>query len=209
MAYQKKDFSALENFMPANCFDDIFSYIKQYNIQLSITPQRKSIHGNYKHNFITKTNAISVNGTLNQYAFIITLIHEIAHCICMNAHGRKALPHGQEWQNIYSQLLIQFTAKNIFPDDILHHLQNTIRSPKASSCGDPQLEKVLVKYNKNAEDRIITYVEDLATNDLFSTPEGKIFRCLEKRRTRYLCEEIKTKKKYLFPAIYQIQRVEH
>jgi hypothetical protein len=127
----------------------------------------------------------------------------------MNAHGRKALPHGQEWQTIYSQLLLQFTAKNIFPDDILYHLQNTIRSPKASSCGDPQLEKVLVKYNENAEDKIITYVEDLASNELFSTPEGKIFRCLEKRRTRYLCEEIQTKKNYLFPAIYQIQRVKH
>ncbi len=209
MAYQKKDIKALENFIPANCFDDIFNYLHQYKIQLSVTPQRKSIHGNYQHNFITKENKISVNGTLNPYAFLVTLIHEIAHCICMNDYGRKVSPHGKEWQAIYAKLLLQFTAKNIFPEDIQHHLQKTIKSPKASSCADPSLEKVLAKYNKNAHTQNIEYVEDLAINDLFATPDNRIFRCLEKRRTRYLCEEVQTKKRYLFPGIYQIQKVQH
>jgi SprT protein len=208
MAYLREKFTALEKFMPEHCFDDIFAYIQQYKIQLVITPQRKSIHGNYKHNFITRENKITVNGTLNKYAFIITLIHEIAHCICINQYGRKPLPHGTEWQGIYSKLLLQFTAKNIFPEDVLLQLQRTIMSPKASSCGDPALEKILATYNTNAEENIIMYVEDLAIGDLFKTPEGKMFLILEKKRTRYLCQEVITGKNYLFPAIYQIKKIE-
>jgi SprT protein len=208
MAYQKKDLKALEQFIPPNCFDDIYVYLAQYNIQLSVTPQRKSIHGNYQYNSLTKQNKISVNGTLNQYAFLITLIHEIAHCICTNMHGRNVSPHGKEWQDIYAQLLLQFTLKNIFPEDILQQLQKTIRNPKASTCADPSLEKVLDRYNNGAAEQSIEYVEDLQHGDYFVTPEGKIFQRLEKRRTRYLCLEIATNKKYLFPSIYQIKRVE-
>jgi SprT protein len=209
MAYQKKNLQALANFMPDDSFDTIFEYLQQYSIQLTITPQRKSIHGNYQYNFITKQNKISVNGSLNKYAFLITLIHEIAHCICMHQHGRKASPHGAEWQSIYSQLLVQFTAKNIFPADIFVQLQKTITNPKASTCADPSLEKVLAKYNANAAEQQIVYVEDLVDGELFITPDNRIFICLQKQRTRYLCQEVSTKKKYLFPGIYQIKKVEH
>jgi SprT protein len=209
MAYQKKKLAALADFMPPNCFDDVFLYLRQYNIQLTITPQRKSIHGNYQYNFITKQNKISINGTLNKYAFLITLIHEIAHCVCLHQHGRKVSPHGQEWQDIYSQLLLQFTNKNIFPEAIHRQLQHTIHNPKASSCADPRLEKILATFNTNAAEQQIVYVEDLAPNELFITPDNRTFICLEKRRTRYLCQEIETKKNFLFPGIYQIKRVEH
>jgi SprT protein len=127
----------------------------------------------------------------------------------MHQHGRKASPHGAEWQGIYSKLLQEFTQKNVFPDEILLHLQQTIINPKASSCADPSLEKVLAKYNANAADQQIVYVEDLAPGELFVTPENKTFICIQKRRTRYLCQEVSTKKMFLFPAIYQIQKVEH
>jgi SprT protein len=209
MAFQKKELNALQQFLPENCFEPIVFYLNKYSIQLSITQQRKTIHGNYKYDFETKKNRISVNGNLNIYAFLITLIHEIAHCVCLHEHGHRVPPHGAHWQQIYRIMLKDFVALNIFPQDILAQLQKTIQNPKASTCADPALEKILVLYNAQNSVQEIIYVEDVPEGAHFATSDDKIFKRLQKRRTRYLCENYHTKQQYLFPSIYQIKKIIH
>jgi hypothetical protein len=43
--------------------------------------------------------------------------------------------------------------------------------------------------------------------ELFKTEKGQIFKMIEKRRTRFLCEEECTGKRYLFPSIYEVYKV--
>ena len=170
---------------------------------MSVTPERKSILGNYQFDSQTNTNKISVNGTLNPYNFLITLLHEIAHCICFTNYRNKVLPHGKEWQQIFSILLEKFIAKNVFPEDIIKALHKNLNSPKASSCSDAHLLKTLSKYDTVTDDSV--FVESIEAQLYFTNSKGQIFKKLDKQRTRYICEEIKTGKKYLFPALYKVK----
>lgn len=204
MGYKRQDFSALANFMPDNCLEDVLEYIYLHKIQLKITPSRNSILGNYRYNPADGKHAISINGTLNKYSFLVTLLHEIAHCLCYVQHGNNASPHGAEWQNIFSKLLQQFISKDIFPADIVAALQRNVHNPKASSCSDVHLQKALEKYD-NIIDEYNIYVEQIADDNFFITPKGIVFKKLYKRRTRYLCEHIITKQKFLFPALYKVK----
>jgi SprT protein len=204
MAYKREDFSALANFMPPHCLESVLVYINEHKIQLKITPSRNSILGNYSYNPKTRKHCITINGTLNQYSFLITLLHEIAHCICFVQYGRKASPHGAQWQYIFSGLLQEFISKNIFPDDILNALHKNVYNPKASSCSDIHLQKALEKYDATS-DLELCYLEQIALNQYFITSKGKIFIRLQKRRTRYLCEEVNSKLHYLFPALYKVK----
>ncbi len=204
MAYQKQDFSALANFLPPGCLEDILPYIFDHKIQLKITPDRSSILGNYIYNTHTKRHSISVNGTLNPFSFLVTLLHEIAHCLCFVQFGKNAAPHGLEWQSIYSQLLQEFIKKNIFPQDIVEALLKNVHNPKASSCADASLQKALEKYDTNKPQSVV-YVEDIPLYQHFITAKGKIFKKLKKRRTRYLCSELNTNELFLFPPLYKVK----
>jgi SprT protein len=202
MAYQQQDLSALKNFIIPNSYDDLVSHIYTHKIALKITRERKSIHGNYTYNPAEGINRISINGNLNPYAFTITLIHEIAHCICFNNYKNKVQAHGKEWQKIYSDLLLHFLSLNIFPKDIGQALIGQIASPSASTCADPFLEKVLQQYNLTDDGKV--YIESLKPNNYFQLDDGKIFKLIGKRRTRYICERIDTGNKYLFNAIHRV-----
>jgi SprT protein len=204
MAYQKQDFSALAQFMPEGCLEDVLTYIYGHKIQLKITPNRNSILGNYSFNPQTGKHSITINGTLNKYSFLVTMLHEIAHCICFKQFGNNAAPHGAQWQNIFSVLLKQFLAKNIFPQDLVVALQKNVHNPKASSCSDIHLQKALELYDEPQADAKI-YVEQIPDNAFFITPKGLVFKKLQKRRTRYLCEQATTKQHFLFPALYKVK----
>ena len=195
MAYQKKDIKALENFIPANCFDDIFNYLHQYKIQLSVTPQRKSIHGNYQHNFITKENKISVNGTLNPYAFLVTLIHEIAHLVAFEKFGRNIKPHGEEWKITFQRLMVPFIRPEIFPHHLLPLLARHFRNPSASSDTDTTLSLALKQFDQQNDKN---YVFEIPYGSVFRISNGKIFKKIAVRTKRFECLEISTGKTYLF-----------
>ncbi len=205
MAFVKKDFESLKDFLPANTFDTVFEYIKTYGIQLTITKERHTIHGNFRFNPKDNLNKISVNGSLNKYAFLITLLHEIAHCITLHQNGYNVPPHGTEWQSNFSAMLQLFINQDIFPTDINYQLQKTSIAPKASSCADADLERVLLKYNENKEDNTLVAVEQLPIGTYFLDKNKNEFYLVEKRRTKYLCHRIKDNKMYLFPALYTVQ----
>ena len=47
-------------------------------------------------------------------------------------------------------------------------------------------------------------MEQLSIGDTFKTEKGDFFVLKQKRRTRFACENIHTKKIYLFPGIYEV-----
>jgi SprT protein len=201
MAYSNEPLRGLEDFIPKGSFEKVLPYLKKYGIQLTVTKQRKSILGNYKVDMRDKVNRISVNGNLNEYSFLITLIHEIAHCICFNNYGARAIPHGKEWQNIYTTLLDEFVQENIFPDNLLPALHKHILAPKAS-CSDIELEKALDIYDEQQDGSV--YLDSIPFESYFIAQNDKWYKVKEKRRTRYLCEEKETGRLFLFSAHYKV-----
>lgn len=202
MPKQEAPLLQLKTYLPSGTFDDVLHYLQHYKVHLTITRQRQSVLGDYRHAAGDKTHRISVNGNLNPYAFLITLLHELAHLFTYEQYGHRVQSHGREWKNEFSKLLARFLLKKVFPSDIEKALMNTLQNPAASSCGDEKLLRVLHHYDEKKEGAHL--VEQVAEGALFVIKGGRIFKRGEKIRKRYKCTEVETGKIYLFSAVYEI-----
>ena len=205
MPKQEAPLSQLNSFLPAGTYVAVEEYLRFYKIHLTVTQHRKSILGDYRHRTGFKNHRISVNGSLNKFSFLITLLHEIAHLLTFEKYGNKVQAHGIEWRTLYAQLLKQFVDNKIFPADIEKELLSSLKNPAASSCAEDDLIRVLRKYDTNSNGYKL--VEEIPLNGLFKIDDGKIFKKGEKQRKRFKCLEVKTGKVYLFSPVYEVELI--
>jgi SprT protein len=202
MPKQEAPLDSLRRFIPAQAVPKVLEYLQQYRVHLTITRERKSVLGDYRHATTQQTHRISINGSLNTYAFLITLIHELAHLVTFMKYGNRVQAHGKEWKQTYALLLADFLQQHIFPADIEQSIRQSLHDLPASSCADEGLMRVLKKYDR---DNGLVMVEQLPEGQLFDIGEGRIFKKGKKLRKRYQCLEVKTGKMYLFSPIYEVK----
>lgn len=195
----------LQQYLPPGTSEPVLAYLHQYKVHLTITQHRKSILGDYRHRTHDYHHRISVNGNLNPFSFLITLLHELAHLITFEQCGNKVMAHGREWKNIYGDLLKQFLQHKIFPADIQKELLISLKNPAASSCAEDDLLRVLRRYDAKQSHQIL--VEELPIDSVFRTGDGRIFQKGEKLRKRFKCVELKTKRVYLFSPVYEVEEI--
>ena len=136
MSKKEAPLNSLQSFLPPHTYEPVVAYLQQYKVHLTVARERKSILGDYRHRTAHKAHRISVNGNLNTYAFLLTLLHELAHLLTFERFGNNVLAHGREWKTIFGQLLAQFLQHHVFPADIEKALIQSISNPAASSCAD-------------------------------------------------------------------------
>ena len=202
MPRKEAPLNQLQTYLPPNTFEAVRQYLHQYRVHLTVAKERKSILGDYRHRTQGKTHRISVNGNLNTYSFLITLLHELAHLLTFEKFGNKVQSHGKEWKFIFGQLLDQFIRHEVFPIDIKHALLQSLQNPVASSCADDVLLRVLKTYDKRRDNFV--FVENVLEGQLFKTHDGKVFKKGEKLRKRFKCIEVATKRLYLFSPVYEV-----
>jgi len=195
----------LRSYLPEGSFEDVNHYLVHYKVHLTVTRQRQTVLGDYRHAHDGKAHRISINGNLNKYSFLITLLHELAHLFTYERYGHRVQAHGQQWKDEFSKILVQFLAKKIFPSEIEAALLQTLKNPAASSCGDEKLLRVLRNYDKTKEDHFL--VEQLKEGQAFRIKGNRIFVKGPKIRTRYKCIEPATKKWYLFSGLYEVELI--
>jgi SprT protein len=197
--------NTLQQFLPEGTLQAVMSYLEKFRVHLTVTQERKSILGDYRHRTGFKNHRISVNGNLNKWAFLVTLVHELAHLLCFEQYGNRVSPHGTEWKKIYGSLLQSFLQEHVFPADIESELRQMLKNPSASSCAEDGLVRVLHRYDEKKSGRVL--VEQLPENSLFRTTDGRVFNRGEKLRKRYKCRELKTGRWYLFSPVFEVERV--
>ena len=205
MPKQEFPLTYLENYLPASAAPPALALLQQYKVHLTITRERKSVLGDYRHAHNNAAHRISVNGNLNQYAFLITLIHEVAHLVTFLEYGNRVQAHGREWKQLYKTQLLPFLELTIFPQDIGAALQSSLHNLPASSCADEGLMRILRRYDKKEENMLL--VEELPDGALFTLDDGKLFKKGKRLRKRFQCTEVKTGKLYLFSPIYEVKKV--
>lgn len=203
MSKKEAPISHLEQFLPPGTYEPVLQYLHFYKVHLTVAKERKTILGDYRHRTGIHSHRISVNGNLNQYSFLITLLHELAHLLTFEKWGNKVASHGKEWKTIFGKLLAQFIEHNIFPEDIKHALLQSLHNPAASSCADEILLRTLKKYDTQQSSS--HFVESLPEGALFKTHDGRIFKKGEKMRKRFRCVEVATKRMYLFSPVYEVE----
>jgi hypothetical protein len=184
----------------------VVQLIHQYKVHLTVTRARKSVLGDYRHPFMGSNHKITVNGNLNQYEFLITLLHELAHLLCFEQHRNRVEAHGKEWKNFYGSLLKAFIDLDLFPDDITKSLKKTLLNPAATANGETALLLVLRRYNPLKKAGVVVLAH-LADGTLFKEIKGRTFRKIKLRRKRIECIEIATGNIYLFSALSEVEIV--
>lgn len=205
MPKEESPLSGLNAFIPEGCFPEVVSYLRQYKVHLTVTRERKSILGNYRNSIPGRNHRISVNGNLNKYAFLITLLHELAHLLAYEKYGNSILPHGRQWKHEYTTILSSFLARKIFPADIEKAILLNLEDPAASNCADVPLTRVLRKYDNGK--KAMVFVEEISEGGLFKLKDGKIFSRGEKVKKRFKCREVATGKMYLFSPVYEVEAI--
>jgi SprT protein len=196
--------STLQTYLPPGTYEAVMIYLQQYKVHLTVTRERKSILGDYRHRTHQSNHRITINSTLNPYAFLVTLLHELAHLLTFEKYGNKVQAHGQEWKLLFAELLKQFLANRIFPADIERELKISLSNPAASSCAEEGLVRVLKRYDERDPETF--FVEELLIGTIFQTSDGRIFKKGEKLRKRYQCVELRSKKLYLFSGVYEVKK---
>jgi hypothetical protein len=193
----------LQKFLPPGTYDAVLQYLKVYKVHLTVARERKSILGDYRHQTHHANHRISVNGNLNKFSFLVTLLHELAHLLTFEQFGNRVQAHGREWKGIYGKLLEQFIQNKVFPADIEWELLRSLKNPAATSCAEDGLIRVLRKYDDAKSDHRL--VEEIPENGLFRCDDGRIFKKGERMRKRFKCIEVKTGKVYLFSPVYEVE----
>ena len=190
------------SFIPPKAIPFVEFLIDAHSFDLLIVNQRQTKHGDFRK-LPNGKYQITVNNNLNKHQFLLTLVHEIAHHVTHQKFGRVQ-PHGQEWKKVFQHLMLPFLRLEIYPKEMIGHLANYLKNPKASTDSDVRLSLAL-RGNIAEEDK----------NFIFSLPFGTLFifknavyKRGNMRRTRIECLEMKTKKVYLFNQNVEVKLYE-
>tara|TARA_B100001063_G_scaffold81050_1_gene75415 strand:- start:858 stop:1466 length:609 start_codon:yes stop_codon:yes gene_type:complete len=184
----------LKEFIPLKSINYIASLIEKENIQFKIVKERNTKHGDFKRT-IYGDYIITINKFYNPYRFVLTLVHELAHYFVTIEHY-KPKPHGKLWKSKFKNLLEPILNESVFPKDLLNCLLIHMKEPKSTFSYDLVLSKVLDKYDNSNEK--YSYLDEVQDGEIFIYGDGNKFLKIKKRRKRYLCENLHTKRKYLF-----------
>lgn len=195
----------LSKYIPAPAVPLLTEWVIGFNVHLKVTKARNSKLGDYRHPFGNDGHRITINHNLNSYAFLITLVHEIAHLTTWNKYQNRVAPHGSEWKNEYKTLMREVVKLKVFPDDVYSSLVAYMQNPAASSCSDENLLRTLRNYDLN---RTHLHLEELEENTLFALDNGMIMRKGPKSRKRYKCYEVNVKRYYMVSPLAEVTKIE-
>jgi SprT protein len=191
--------------VPAAAVEYCIRLWKESRFELKITRSRQSKVGDFTSRRSKGVPRITINNDLNPYVFLMTYIHEVAHLRVFMRYGNRVDAHGEEWRTTFTDLMIPVMWESVFPEEILHELRRHMINPKASSFSDPKLTHVFRKFDPNA--RHVVVLSQLPVGSIFHF-QGRYFKKGLLRRTRVVCQEIKTKRSYLVPVDAEVSNVQ-
>lgn len=194
--------SILSKYMPEPAVPVIAEWIVRFNFKLKIKRARASKYGDYRPPLPGLNHQITVNNDLNRYAFLITLVHEVAHLLCWERHRNTVRPHGEEWKNAFKELMRPIMRLNVFPDDVRAAVITYMQDPGASSCSDEHLTRVLKRHDEKPG---VVLLEILPMQSTFIYGKGRRFLKGPKRKSRFVCKEIDTGREYLFNPLCEVK----
>lgn len=193
----------LKKYFPERAVEVCWELIRQHHIHLKIVNERKTRHGDYRK-LSHGGHQITINANRNPYAFLLTFIHELAHLIAFEQYGSHIKPHGKEWKFIFQKLMFPLLNETIFPEKLLRILVVHFQNPKASSDTDTQLYLTLKEFDPPSSK---SYVFELLEGERFRLCDGRIFIRGKKQIKRYLCQEERTGKWFLFQPHFQVESI--
>lgn len=205
MSKKEVPLNFLSRYLPPGTDQQVLLLLQQHRVYLTITRERKTLLGDYRHRTHDQQHRISVNGNLNPYAFLITLLHELAHLLTFEQFGNRVQAHGKEWKRCYALLLESFLSLNLLPSSLCQALEEMLVNPAASSCAEDGLMRVLRQYDSPKQNHF--FLEELPAGAQFRIKDGRVFKKEALLRKRFKCKELKTGSYYLFSPVHEVEKI--
>ncbi len=196
--------SILRKYLPEAAVDKVYDMLREHQAHLKISRKRTSKLGDYRSPHKGNGHQITVNHDLNPYAFLITLVHELAHLLTWERYRNRVRAHGEEWKTAFRELMDPFMEMGIFPPDIRQALQRYLRKSYASSGSDLNLSRALREYDASREPSL----EDLEEGSIFRLSNGRTFKKGPRVRKRYRCLCIDNNRIYLVNPLVKVEVAE-
>ena len=190
----------IKSHIPTEFQEWAISYWKDLEFRFIAAGKRKSKLGDFRYNRTDRSYTITVNRTLNPWAFLVTYTHEVAHCITHKKFGPRVKHHGKEWKSEYRALLLELISSGKLPEGLVRPLALYAKNPRASSYSFPSLVEALRKFDERTG--IIT-LNDLTPGTAFRI-DNKEYTFINKRRTRALCLQQANGKRYLVSLFAEV-----
>jgi len=195
--------------LPENTHGYVAALLASHPVEVRLSRPRRTKLGDHRAPTpLRRRHRISVNDDLNPYAFLTTLLHEIAHAATWERHRariRRVRPHGPEWKTEFEQVLLPVVSGRLLPEDVSAALERSMRNPAAATCSDRDLMLALARYD--AAESGLVFVESLPAGTIFRTDGGRTFRMGPRLRSRYRCIEAGTGREYRLHPLCRVEPV--
>lgn len=193
--------------LPAPAADYVAAVLRVHPCEVRLSRPRRTKLGDHRPPGRGRDlHRITLNDDLNPYAFLTTLLHEVAHAATWEKHRRRwrpPRPHGPEWQREFAALLEPVVTADGLPADVREALAGAMHGQAAATCSDRRLALVLGRYDPPRPG--LVRVEDLVPGTVFRTDCGTVFRAGAIVRTRRRCYEWHSGAEY---RVHGLARVE-
>ena len=200
----KNNLEIFEKYLPPTTVLYCFDLWNDYKFKFKITRPRQSKLGDYCYKR-DSGHQITVNSNLNPYSFLVTYIHEVAHLQTFKQFGNKPEPHGKEWKKNFRDTFQPLMKADILPPELIVALTDYLKNPAATTQGAKPLVNALRVYDVNVDEdkTVLMQLEKGVDFEL----NGKIFTKGELRRTRFLCTDRQTGKRYVVSTNTLVKKV--
>ena len=191
------------SYLPERAITKCAALLEGHKVLIRVVRNRKTKHGDFRVQ-PKRPVSITINAMENPYRFLLTFLHEWAHYKVFSSYTFRKKPHGKEWKSIFQQMVAPFLEGEIFPESLLIPLKAHMQNVKATFAADANLTIALREFDPTNNKKCIFELEQGA---LFNAQDGRVFSKDAKRRTRFVCTCVKTKKQYLFPPFVEVSPI--
>ena len=188
----------LNKYLIPGALDFINKWCKDYPITLIIKDARITKLGDYRKD--GNRHKITLNYGLDKELSFHILTHEIAHMHVREKYGRSIKPHGIEWKNAFTTLILE--SLHLFEPKLQQILFEFAKNPRAGFYSYAPL----TQYFQLKENPEKLFLKDLPKDAVFKS-SGRIFKKGNKRKIRYICTDLSTGKKYSIHPLAPIDGV--
>lgn len=204
------DYETVRQHLPPNAWKYVLDLLQEHPVLVRVVPHRATKLGDYRPPRLGDCwHRITVNEDLNMYAFLVTLLHELAHLRVTAIHAtgtKKHKPHGVEWKKEFAAVVGPVIEESMVPRDLCVALAATLQRPRAATCGDRLLRLALSQYDHGVDQCL--YVEQLEVGACFQLQNGRQFILGDRVRSRYRCIELASGIEFRIHYLARVLRLE-
>lgn len=195
----------LSKHIPKEAVSYCFNLWQEYPFRFTTSSKRSTKLGDYRYFPKERSHTITVNNDLNPFSFLVTYVHEVAHRVTFQKHGRKVKPHGTEWKLTFKHLMLPLLNTSIFPEDVLRPLAAYLKNPAATTHANMPLLQALRKHDMSEKENM-SILNEIGIGQEFIF-QKRTFEKVETKRTRVVCREVTSNRNYLISAVAEVENV--